>query len=324
MELFYCKNTLKKVMLFFVIVACHSAFSGTESALDSTLYSLDQKPVRIGDISNGKPVYLKLWASWCSDCIAQMPHFEQAHKQSQDQITVLAVNVGLNDSVEAIKQVAETHALTMPMLLDKDGELAQKLKLLGTPMHVLIDSQGRVVHKGHEANSELGEKISVLSSGTLTPVVEKSLETSLDSVLALRSGATQAVLFTTTWCDWYLKDSRPNMAENCRLAPYFLNKITEKHKKVDSKLIVSRLWTEHPELEEFKLKYEISALAYVDTNNVSFFEHQITHFPTLVVFQSGREVTRITDFIDHETASVEIEKALQSEKSLRKGHHKKL
>lgn len=324
MKIFFCKNVRKTLMLILAVMACHSASSSAASAFDTTLYSLDGNRVNIGDMANGKPVYLKLWATWCSDCIAQMPHFELTHKQSQDEVTVLAVNVGLNDSVESIQQVAETHALTMPMLLDRDGELAQKLKLLGTPMHVLIDSHGRIVHKGHEANLEIDEKISVLGSGTLTPVIEQNDGTSRHSVLALRSGATQAVLFTTTWCDWYLKDTRPNMAENCRLAPYFLNKISAKHKKVDSEFIVSRLWTGQSELDEFKLKYGIQAPAQVDNSNLSFFENKITHFPTLVVFQSEREVARITDFIDQKTASSVIEKALQNKSSLRKAHHKKI
>ena len=39
------------------------------------------RPVTLGSFDNGKPTYIKLWASWCQPCIEQMPHFQQLQQQ---------------------------------------------------------------------------------------------------------------------------------------------------------------------------------------------------------------------------------------------------
>ena len=280
--------------------ACEAANANTEKAspiFTAPLTNLDGETTTLADISKHKPTYIKLWASWCSDCLTQMHHFEDTFQKHGNDINVLGINVWINDSHDAISRVIKKYDLSLPVLLDKAGKLAAAFDLIGTPLHILIDEKGRIVHQGHQVSPQLDEKISLLATGKLTSkdeITYADLPTATEKLPA--PTGINVVLFTATFCDWYLKDSRPSMASNCIAAQKFVNNHSQDMANISWNVLVSRLWTGPKELAEYSEKFEISVARSIDETNHAFLSHKVKTFPTLIIFDGAKEIGRISDF----------------------------
>jgi len=115
-------------------------------------------------IKNNKPIYLKFWATWCSYCKEEMPHLQETFDQYGNDIQVLAINIGMNDSVKRIKRYFAKHNYHLPVIFDEKGELVEKFNIIGTPQHILINGKGEIVHRSALITDDLHHKISQLIS----------------------------------------------------------------------------------------------------------------------------------------------------------------
>ena len=115
------------------------------------LKTIDGKTIDLGKLYGHKPVYLKFWATWCTYCLAQMPHFERTFETLGNDIEVIAVNTNFNETPQGIASYRDRHGLKMPIVID-DGRLASALNLRVTPQHVLIGRDGRITYVGHLAD----------------------------------------------------------------------------------------------------------------------------------------------------------------------------
>ena len=158
----------------------HAASPG-QLAPDATLDTVDGKRIELGEFYGRKPVYLKFWATWCVPCRRQMPHFEAAWQRYHERIAVVAVNLGLNDDVGDVREYLDKTKLSMPVAIDSGGDLATAFGVVVTPLHVLIDADGRIAYVGHEAGTDLDRALDALSRSTPSPQAAASGRTHLVS-----------------------------------------------------------------------------------------------------------------------------------------------
>lgn len=245
-----------------------------------------------------KPVYLKFWATWCKPCIEQMAHFEKISMQHGDNLAVIAINLGINDNLAAVKKVQQEFNLSMPMAIDTNGDLAQAFRLLGTPYHLLFDKQMNLVHLGHKADSVLDNKIALISATQeLDLLADNAItETEMPLELGLDGSKPQAFLFTATWCDWYFKDSRPTASQQCIAAQNTINDLTQKFDNIAWQGVISRLWTGPAELANYTKKYQVKHPIAIDVSNGMFHQYGIKEFPSLVVVKNGEVILKTSDF----------------------------
>ena len=94
----------------------------------------------------GKVLLVNFWATWCPPCVAEMPELvalqnEMAGKNLQ------IVGIGI-DSPSNIKQIAEKHQITYPLLIAgmQGTELSRNLgnQAGGLPFTVLLDAKGQI------------------------------------------------------------------------------------------------------------------------------------------------------------------------------------
>ena len=104
-----------------------------------------------------KPIYLKFWATWCGECSAQMPHLEAIHRTHGDELDVVAVNFGFNETPELIRQFQKEHDLRVPIALDELGNIARAFDVTVVPYSIIIDRDGTIVHRkfGDEGVDEI-------------------------------------------------------------------------------------------------------------------------------------------------------------------------
>ncbi|HEY2677645.1 MAG TPA: TlpA disulfide reductase family protein [Steroidobacteraceae bacterium] len=67
------------------------------------LKTIDGETIDLGSLYGRKAVYLKFWATWCVPCRQQMPHFEHTYETASSDLAVIAIDVGFNDSLEAVQ-----------------------------------------------------------------------------------------------------------------------------------------------------------------------------------------------------------------------------
>lgn len=89
-----------------------------------------------------RAVLLNFWASWCEPCRAEMPTLQQvADLYGPDKLLVLAIN--FKEKPARALQFAQTTGVTVPVLLDADGQTARQWGVKVFPTTLLIDSRGQ-------------------------------------------------------------------------------------------------------------------------------------------------------------------------------------
>lgn len=264
--------------------------------------------VEFKDIIGKKPIYLKFWASWCGTCLEQMNHLQDTYQEYTDDLEILSVNIWMNETEEMLEATETEFGLTVPIAVDRTGEVARAFDVIATPYHVLIDRDGDIVHRGHKADNNLDRKIEILAAReksdlptiALTPAGGKTVD------IFGESGEVSVLFFTAAWCDWYLKDSRPSMSRACVQAQRSMNKVHELLPDLDMLGVASRSWTGEDELQEYIEKYAVKHPIAIDETNDAFFALKVNTFPTMVVMKNGKEVYRTStlDSVNYVTARI--------------------
>ncbi|MGZ3215545.1 TlpA disulfide reductase family protein [Paracoccus sp. T5] len=94
----------------------------------------------------GKVVALNFWATWCAPCREEMPALDrlQAELGGEDfQVVTIATGRNAPDRIEAFFD--EVGVTNLPILLDPRQKVARDMGVLGLPVTVLIDREGREV-----------------------------------------------------------------------------------------------------------------------------------------------------------------------------------
>ena len=103
------------------------------------------KTWRLADF-RGRAVLLNFWASWCEPCRAEMPSLQQAGSlHGADKLLVLAIN--FKEKPASALQFAERSGITLPVLLDVDGQAARRWGVRVFPTTLTIDRQGQPRHR---------------------------------------------------------------------------------------------------------------------------------------------------------------------------------
>jgi cytochrome c biogenesis protein CcmG, thiol:disulfide interchange protein DsbE len=117
-------------------------------APDVTLTYFDGSTGSLSDLV-GKPVVVNFWASWCPPCVAEMPHFGDAHRRFADDVEFLGINIAETNMDAAIALVEQTR-VEYPLVHDPDGAIYREFGGLAMPTTVFIAADGSVldVHGG--------------------------------------------------------------------------------------------------------------------------------------------------------------------------------
>ncbi|MCI6373935.1 MAG: redoxin domain-containing protein [Clostridiales bacterium] len=108
------------------------------------LYGAEGGTYTLGE-HQGKVRVLNFWATWCTPCVAELPHFERVQAEYGDRVEILAIHSDMiTDDVQAF---IDAEGLVLTFAQDETGDV---IKSLGgstqLPMTVIIDQQGKIVY----------------------------------------------------------------------------------------------------------------------------------------------------------------------------------
>lgn len=116
----------------------------------------------------GRAVLLNFWASWCEPCRAEMPTLQQvADLYGPEKLLVLAIN--FKEAPARAIQFSKSTGMTLPVLLDVDGQAARRWGVKVFPTTLTIDSRSQPRHRMQGEVDWTSSDAEKLIAGLFTP-----------------------------------------------------------------------------------------------------------------------------------------------------------
>ena len=122
-----------------------SSALGGARAPDFSLQDLDGKPLDLAHY-RGEVVLLDFWATWCTPCRDEIPHFvELQDKYGERGLQVIGIS--MDDGPKPVREFYREVKMNYPVALGTEKLAAAYGGVLGLPITFLIDRDGKVAAK---------------------------------------------------------------------------------------------------------------------------------------------------------------------------------
>lgn len=230
-------------------------------------------------------------------------------------MAVIAIDVGFNDSVEAIQAYRNKLRITMPIVFD-DGALGAAFHLRVTPTHIVIGRDGRIQYVGHLADQELDSALlaarapagapaapdrrtAAFANGDLPaiavgdPLPKRALRTLDGDRFEFQHSGEQrkitVLVFFSPWCESYLATTRPEISANCRSVRTQVSDLS-KDPRVRWLGIASGLWANAEDLRQYRVENKVSIPLTLDASGEIFRAFRVNDVPTVLVTDAGGRI----------------------------------
>ena len=152
-------KVLKKLFLGIMMLLMGAVAFGAEIDLSKvTLKDVNGMSYSFG--KDGKPTYVKFWASWCPICLSGLEDIDNLSKEKKDFEVVTVVSPGLvgeKKTEDFKKWYKSLEYKNIKVLLDEKGELSKILNVRVYPTSVVVNKAGKAekVLPGHLEKAEI-------------------------------------------------------------------------------------------------------------------------------------------------------------------------
>lgn len=116
---------------------------------------LEGNAVDLIDYVKGKPAVIEFWATWCELCEALQPQLDQIQARHGDEVNVVAVAVGVAQTVRRVQRHLDDHDPGYTYLWDARGAAVRAYNATTTSIVVMLDRDGKVAYTGVGAQQNL-------------------------------------------------------------------------------------------------------------------------------------------------------------------------
>lgn len=103
--------------------------------------TIDGTPVLLSQYAD-EPVLVHFWATWCAVCGLTQSGIDRLAEDRP--VLTVALRSG---TVEDVRRHMQREALSHPVLLDPNGELAARFGVQGVPASFIVDTEGRIRYR---------------------------------------------------------------------------------------------------------------------------------------------------------------------------------
>lgn len=121
----------------------------------AALEDLEGNAVDLIDFATPGPALIEFWATWCENCEALQPQMDRIQEEYGDRLKVVAVAVGVSQSVRRVKRHLEGHDPGYPFLWDARGAAVRAYNATTTSIVVILDGEGKVAYAGVGSEQDL-------------------------------------------------------------------------------------------------------------------------------------------------------------------------
>ncbi|MBI5102080.1 MAG: TlpA family protein disulfide reductase [Nitrospirae bacterium] len=134
------------VMMQLSVPGPASALQPGESAPEFSLTDLSGKLHGLADY-RGKVVIVNFWASWCPECILEMPSLNALYEKNRNNGLVV-LGITSDRKKETVLEVLKRTPVTYPILPDTTGGIfIRQYTVIGLPTTYVIDRGGVIAEK---------------------------------------------------------------------------------------------------------------------------------------------------------------------------------
>ncbi|RIW32066.1 thiol-disulfide oxidoreductase ResA [Bacillus salacetis] len=113
-----------------------------DAAPDFALSTLNGDDFQLSD-HEGKAVLVNFWGSWCGPCKKEMPAIQDAYEHYKDE-NFEVVTINIRESEFTVNKFFENNGLSIPVVMDKDGEVYDRYGIHNLPASFFITQDGTV------------------------------------------------------------------------------------------------------------------------------------------------------------------------------------
>ena len=141
------KKILTLVAFAFLNMSCNSQTKFTAEALSYKMISADATVLTFEEIlkkNEGKTLVIEVWASWCGDCVKNMPKIKELQLNNPDLVYIF---LSVDKTAEAWKKGIEKHDINGEHYLISDGmkgNFGKAINLDWIPRYMIVDKKGDI------------------------------------------------------------------------------------------------------------------------------------------------------------------------------------
>ena len=152
--LFHFRNLMTIIVLVSLISTSQAAPSPGDVPPPDIGHNTSGEEVLLPSYA-GKAIVVTFWATWCPQCIKELPILEAVqNKVGKDQIVIIAINT---EEAEVFRRAARVMRKSMHLELvsDSSGNAQKAYGVNGIPHMVIIGRDGHIlqVHRGYSEGS---------------------------------------------------------------------------------------------------------------------------------------------------------------------------
>lgn len=108
-------------------------------------------------------LFLVFWATWCPVCKTEIPKLKAIHETYATKgMPLIAIDVGVNDSLKKVEKYLEDHKITYPVIFDEGSKITKLYGIQGTPTVVIVDKGGIVRYRSAAIPDDLKDHFPAL------------------------------------------------------------------------------------------------------------------------------------------------------------------
>ncbi|MDQ0298822.1 peroxiredoxin [Salibacterium salarium] len=126
-------------------VAGYPVTQNGETAPELELTGINQETYALDSFMD-KPVLLTFFSSWCGICQQELPKLSSYHQENKDVFNLVAINATQEEmNKEDVYQFVKQGQLSIPVLLDEEGQAMDAFQVTGVPISFLLNESGVIV-----------------------------------------------------------------------------------------------------------------------------------------------------------------------------------
>lgn len=107
---------------------------------------IHNKNYTFDEVSNGRPVLLVFWASWCGPCRKEIPELKKFNETYKDKVSMVSLSIDENyDKWKTAVDQENMPWLNLSGLPKSNNAIKQEYNILAVPTLILLDKNGKII-----------------------------------------------------------------------------------------------------------------------------------------------------------------------------------